>query len=158
MWIKGIYIDGYGIFHNFCVENTVPGLNVFFGSNEAGKTTLMHFLNCILFGFERNSTAGDFHEPLQGGEHGGRVVVVTEAGREYVVARHTTKKNTAPPVVTGVDGLPLEGKIFQNILGNLSKKTYVNIFSFGIDELNQIAALQGSELEAQLYSAGYTGR
>lgn len=158
MWVKDIYIDGYGIFRDFCVKDMAPGLNVFFGPNEAGKTTLMHFLNCILFGFERQSAAEDFHEPLQGGEHGGRVVIVTEAGQEYVVARHTTKKNTAPPVVTGTNGLLLDEKDFQNILGNLSKKTYVNIFSFGIDELNQISTLEGSELEAQLYSAGYIGR
>ncbi len=43
------YIDGYGKFHNldFIFE---PGFNLFFGPNEAGKTTMMSFLRAIFFG------------------------------------------------------------------------------------------------------------
>ncbi len=43
------YIDGYGKFHNldFIFE---PGFNLFFGPNEAGKTTMMSFLRTIFFG------------------------------------------------------------------------------------------------------------
>ena len=52
------YIDGYGKFHNldFVFE---PGFNLFFGPNEAGKTTMMSFLRTIFFGFPGKKSASD---------------------------------------------------------------------------------------------------
>ncbi|MBO8127123.1 MAG: AAA family ATPase [Firmicutes bacterium] len=154
MRIKAIHIDGYGIFRDFSLEDLSPELNIFFGNNEAGKTTLMHFINCILFGFDR-STARDFHAPLKGGTHGGRLVLSTDSAGELVVKRHTDKRISAPPVVTTIGGTTLPETAFSVLLGNLSKQSYTQYFSFGLDELGGLAE---SELQSGLYSAGYTGR
>ena len=71
------YIDGYGKFHNmdFIFE---PGFNLFFGPNEAGKTTMMSFLRTIFFGFPGKKNASDRYEPLAGGLHGGRLELESE--------------------------------------------------------------------------------
>jgi len=42
--LAAIHIDGFGIFHELDVVRLSPGLNVFLGDNESGKTTLLAFL------------------------------------------------------------------------------------------------------------------
>lgn len=157
MQIRAIYIDGYGIFRDFALEGLSEGLNIIYGNNEAGKTTLMHFLNCTLFGFT-NRNARDFHEPLKGGKHGGRLVLVTSTGEELTASRHTTGKISAPAQVRRADGRTFEQSALATLLGNLSKESFAQVFSFGLDELRQLDMLRGSALEAHLYSAGVTGR
>ena len=55
-----------------------PGFNLFFGPNEAGKTTMMSFLRTIFFGFPGKKNASDRYEPLAGGLHGGRLELESE--------------------------------------------------------------------------------
>ncbi len=158
MWIKQIQIDGYGIFCDFSLAPLSPGLNIFCGPNESGKTTLRDFFNCILLGFDSQSAARDFHRPLRGGEHGGRLLIVSDEGAEYLVSRHTTKKNSAPAVVLDSSGRQVNEKVLSSLMRHLSKDSYTNYFSIGLDELQAFQSLQGTELEAWLYKAGFSGR
>ena len=52
MKITEIGIDSFGVWR----EQTLPlrdaGLTLFFGPNEAGKTTLMRLIRGVLYGFE----------------------------------------------------------------------------------------------------------
>ena len=41
MQIREIHINGFGIFSNKQVTGLTSGLNVIYGENEAGKTTLI---------------------------------------------------------------------------------------------------------------------
>ena len=50
MYIRSFHIDGFGIYANVTVENLVPGLTIFLGENEAGKSTCMEFLRTMLTG------------------------------------------------------------------------------------------------------------
>lgn len=158
MWIKQIEIDGYGIFSGFSLAPLAPGLNIFCGPNESGKTTLRDFITCILLGFDSQSSARDFRRPLRGGEHGGRLLIVSDDGAEYVVSRHTTKKNTAPPIVLNSSGRQVDEKVLAALMRHLSKKSYTNYFAIGLDELKAFDSLQGTEMEAWLYKAGFSGR
>ena len=57
MQIKKIRIRNFGQFHNR--EFTfAPGLNVIYGENESGKTTLHTFLVSMLFGLEKSRGRG----------------------------------------------------------------------------------------------------
>ena len=51
MRLTGIYIDGFGLFHNLKIDGLTPELTVFLGMNESGKSTLLGFLRAVLFGF-----------------------------------------------------------------------------------------------------------
>ena len=44
-------IDGFGVWSGLEVRELGPGLNVFYGPNEAGKTTLLQFVRAVLYGF-----------------------------------------------------------------------------------------------------------
>ena len=49
MRILDLHIDGFGKFHDLSVSFD-KDLNVVYGKNEAGKSTLHTFIRCMLFG------------------------------------------------------------------------------------------------------------
>src|SRR6266576_1944377 len=70
MRIDNIHVDGFGVWNDKTWGTLDPGLNVFHGPNETGKSTLMAFIRSILFGFDRRGSARRY-DPLDGGTHGG---------------------------------------------------------------------------------------
>ena len=52
MQIKSLYLAHFGRFHRKSVE-LKPGINIIYGENEAGKSTIHHFISAMLFGVER---------------------------------------------------------------------------------------------------------
>src|SRR6185436_16715220 len=70
MKVESLHIDGFGVWNDKTWGPLAPGLNVFHGPNETGKSTLMAFVRAILFGFDRRGTPRRY-EPLNGGTHGG---------------------------------------------------------------------------------------
>ena len=50
MRITSLKIERFGVWENLNLPRISPGLNVFFGPNEAGKTTLMQFIRTCLYG------------------------------------------------------------------------------------------------------------
>lgn len=52
--IKKIYINNFGKFNNYELEFE-KGLNVIYGQNEAGKTTILNFILMILYGNQSKS-------------------------------------------------------------------------------------------------------
>jgi len=60
MKIENIHVDGFGVWNDKTWGPLDPGLNVFHGPNETGKSTLMGFIRAMLFGFAVSGT----EEPL----------------------------------------------------------------------------------------------
>lgn len=148
MIIKGIHIDGFGIFNNFSIRNLGNGLNLVLGDNEAGKSTLLKFLRFTLFGYPR------LHDqrmpPLQGGSHGGRVEAILSSGKKVTFER------------SGNDKIMLhhEGQTSQNqsqwsqLLGNASASLYNNVYAISLDELVDLGSLSESGVEDKIFSVG----
>ena len=76
MIIRKIGIDGFGKFHRNGFEFQ-PGINLIYGENEAGKTTLEQFLIGMLYDVEKLRGKGAKHDvynryyPEYGGKYGG---------------------------------------------------------------------------------------
>ena len=51
MRINDIQVDGFGVWKGLTIDNLNPGMTLFYGRNEAGKTTLMQFVRSAMFGF-----------------------------------------------------------------------------------------------------------
>jgi uncharacterized protein YhaN len=66
MKIENIHIDGFGVWNDKTWGPLAPGLNVFHGPNETGKSTLMGFVRSMFFGFEKRGSARRY-EPTNGG-------------------------------------------------------------------------------------------
>ena len=62
MKIDRLHIDGFGVFHDREISGFSDGVNILYGPNEAGKSTLLDFIRFTLFDYPRffsvNSFAG----------------------------------------------------------------------------------------------------
>ena len=57
MYLIDLHIDGFGKFHNLDLR-FADGMNILYGRNEAGKSTLHAFLQAMLYGLERRPGVG----------------------------------------------------------------------------------------------------
>lgn len=90
--IRHIHIDGFG---KFCGKELSfePGLNIVYGPNESGKTTVKNFLMHMLFGLEKSrgiaarSDAYTIYTPVYGGNYGGTMEIESD-GQAYLLDRN----------------------------------------------------------------------
>ena len=108
--VDKLKINGFGRFQHqeFALS---PGLNVIFGGNEAGKSTIHSFIEAMLFGFwkpnlpHREQESGwEKYRPWQGEEYGGEMVYTWSGGRVKVIRDFA--ENTVSLIDAG-DGRPL---------------------------------------------------
>jgi uncharacterized protein YhaN len=167
MRIEEIHIDGFGVWRDRHWTGLGPGVNVFLGPNEAGKTTLMNFVRSVLFGFDRRNQPGRY-EPLRGGTHGGSlavryrersVVVERTAGRHVRGAVSVRVPNPGGGAASGDAAAPGEaGDLsllsLDDMLGGTTRTLYHNVFAFGLEELEQFRTLQDTEVGSYVSGAG----
>jgi uncharacterized protein YhaN len=147
MRIRGFHIDGFGIYANHGVQDIPPGLVLFLGENESGKTTLMEFIRTILFGPGREKNK---YEPLQGGNQGGRLQVQMQDGRTFTIER--SGKRTS---ITGA-GISIEKANISQVLFNsaIDRQTFERIFAIGLKEMYGLDILSQENVRGRLFSAG----
>ncbi len=88
MKIEQIRIDGFGRLADFDTgPKRLGSLVVVLGPNEAGKSTLFHFLTTALYGFHPASRDGSPHIPWGAEEAGGEISVRLASGECATVRR-----------------------------------------------------------------------
>jgi len=97
--IRRIAIDGYGRFSH-CTFKVASGLQVLFGPNEQGKSTLRGFIGDMLYGQKRSAVTRLYEDsnelrcPWANPEvYGGRLFYDLDDGREIEIYRRFDKKN-----------------------------------------------------------------
>ena len=153
MRITGLHIDGFGRFADRSVGPLERPVTVFYGPNEAGKSTLLEFIRRILFGFPNRRGGTNEYPPLAGGRHGGRVMITTDAGEAITIDR-TQGRGDGPVSLTTGTGEMLPAAELQGLLGNHSRGVFEGIFAFTLDELNDQNRLSDDSVNMQIYSAG----
>lgn len=151
MYISGFHLDGFGIYHDQGVQDLAPGLILFVGDNESGKTTLMEFLRTLLCGFPRKTKKliNDY-EPLRGGNHGGRLQVVMHDGRRYTIER----AGRHPATLTQAGGTTMQAEPGLHLLGGLDRETFKHVFAVGLEELQGLGVLSQEGVRGRLLAAG----
>ena len=83
--ITDAHIRGFGVWNDMTVRGLSPEVTLFYGPNEAGKTTLMQFSRAVLYGFsdERRRL---YFPPVFGGTPGGVLRVQNHSG-EFSIER-----------------------------------------------------------------------
>jgi len=151
--LTAIHIDGFGIFHDLDVVDLSPGLNVFLGDNESGKTTLLAFIRTILFGFPPGQRRENLYPPLTGGRHGGRLTLLSQEGEGYVVVRHHGAKR-GPVTVNLPDGNQGDEEVLRQLTGAATEDLFRSVFAFSLTELQSLDSLNSQAVRAAIYSAG----
>ncbi|WP_175988222.1 AAA family ATPase [Bacillus sp. Marseille-Q1617] len=154
MKIIQLHIYGYGKLINKVYS--FEDFQLIYGENEAGKSTIMSFIHSILFGFPTRQQTGLRYEPKGSSEYGGKILCETEKYGKVSIER--VKGKAAGDVSIRLDDGRTGGEeILSELMGNMDKSTYQNIFSFNLDGLQDIHKLKKAELNRYLFSAGSTG-
>ncbi len=148
-------VAGFGVWSGLELRDLSPTLNVFYGPNEAGKTTLLNFVRSMLYGFstERRSR---YLPPARGGRGGGFLGLATDDGM-FRVSRHPGENSPLGEVsVAAADGTVQGESQLQALLGDVDETIFQNIFAVGLDELQELNTLDGTAAARLLYdlSAG----
>lgn len=96
MKINKIQINGFGNIENREWEFS-DGMNLVYGKNESGKSTIASFLKCVFYGINKNKAGNEFSEfelrkPWTNGEFSGKVEYEID-GKKYTIFREFQKNN-----------------------------------------------------------------
>lgn len=157
MKIQSVHIYGFGRFSNVRIEQFNDHLQVIYGENEAGKTTLMAFIRAMLFGFPTRQESELRYEPKQGAEYGGKLTIETERYGQVVIER-VKGKARGNVTVSLEDGTVGHDELLKDVIEGLDRSMYQAIFSFGLQDMQHLDMLQSDEIGSYLYSVGMAGK
>lgn len=152
MKVRDIQIDGFGVWSGLSVDSMPEGMTVFYGPNEAGKTTLMQFLRTMLYGFtaERRQR---YLPPVFAGKPGG-AMRVSGPGGGYEIARRATLNDPSivgQLTVTSSDGITQGQHRLTSLLGSVDESIFTNVFAIGLRELQELSTLDDTAAADELY-------
>lgn len=121
--INKIKINSYGKIKNKEI-NLENHLNIIYGKNESGKSTIVNFINNILFGISKNKNGkeiSDFEKyaPWDSTEYSGKIIYELENKNKYEIFREFNKKN---PKIFDEKGNEISDEY------NINKKMEANFF------------------------------
>ena len=144
-------IDGFGKFRDLSMDFS-EGLNVIYGHNEAGKSTLHSFLRSMLFGIDRKpgiaarNDLRDRYTPWEAPDFGGELRFSFE-GKRYILRRDFREMPAAPTILEEETerAVPEPEKLLQQALNGITETAYINTVSIG-----QLKCATGREMVREL--------
>ena len=97
MKINKLKINSYGKLKEKEID-LKPGINIVYGKNEAGKSTLLNFIVDSVYGISKNKNGKEYsnyerYMPWSGEDFSGRIEYELDDGNKYEVFRDFKKKN-----------------------------------------------------------------
>jgi len=173
--ITGLCIDGFGVWSGLALEQLDEGVNLLYGPNEAGKTTLLQFIRSVLYGF--SPARRKYLPPIHGGRPGGRLDVAgpdetfrieryLEPVRKGVrplesrgsdpfsdrhLGAHADQGAHEQLLLTAPDGTRHAGHRLKELLGGVDEDVFQNVFAVGLREIQELGTLGDTEAAQRLY-------
>lgn len=156
MKINSLYLTHFGCFHQKRME-LQSGINVIYGENEAGKSTIHHFIGAMLFGVERLRGKGSKkdeysrYKPWEQGKNYEGSMEITLEGRVYRLIRNFYREDEyfkIEQLDTGKQLFLTNGQL-DTLIGGLNKTNFKNTLSISQME-TQIDATFGLTLQAYM--------
>ncbi|MFT4417207.1 AAA family ATPase [Fredinandcohnia humi] len=156
MKIIGVNVYGYGKLENLELGEISPNFQVFYGQNEAGKSTLMSFIHSILFGFPTKAHQEQRYVPKTGIKYGGKLILQTEQYGTIMIERLTGK--ASGDVTVYLPNGTTEGEEFlSELFRGMDKTLYQNVYSFDIKGVQGVHNLRSEDVGRFLFSSGIVG-
>lgn len=150
MIIKDIQLTNFGKF-NHKTLSLEPGLNIVYGENEAGKTTLHTFIRGMLFGIEKQrgkASGKDLYtkyEPWENPSNYQGTMRIENDGICYRIERNFNKDNKSFKVINEDLGKELTEDEIERLFSGLDEGCYYNTIS-----ISQLGSVTDKELETIL--------
>lgn len=163
MKIRELYLKNFGKFSN---ERIVvkDGINIFYGENESGKTTIHTFIKSMLFGMERGrgrasiNDTFSIYEPWENPNYYSGVLRFESGGKNFCLSRNFDKYSKSATLICEDDGeeFSLEHGDLEMILNGLCASDYDNTVAVGQMkiETNQSLAAELQNYATNYYSTG----
>ena len=146
MRLIDLHIDGFGKFHDLDLR-FAEGMNILYGHNEAGKSTLHAFLQAMLYGLERRpgiGSAAKLHKkyrPWDAPERFGGTLRLAHEGQVYRIVRDFNADDLSADGAT-ISSLEIWNEtagvrvadprsFLQAMLGGISETAFENTVSIG---------------------------
>lgn len=151
MKITDIKIDGFGVWRDLSLRGLSSELTVFYGPNEAGKSTLMQFIRSVLYGVSP-ARRDRYLPPVVGGRPGGWLKVVGDDG-PLTICRYADRSPTDTGRVTiqTAAGEEQGDRLLREALEHVDEPTYNNIFAVGLREVQELGSLSDTAAAQWLY-------
>ncbi len=152
MFLDKLSLKDFGKFNNKEID-LKPGLNLIYGENESGKTTIKEFIVGMLYGIEKSRGLGarlddyELRKPFDGRGFSGRAYI-KDRGKNYFVERSFLRHNRKVSVMDVQSGMEVKLKNKNSLHGTifeLDKNTYVNTLCIG-----EHGAAPGKELAGEM--------
>lgn len=156
MRLKEIYIYGYGKFRDLHIKN-LADLQIFYGENEAGKSTIMSFVQSMLFGFPpKQQSSQPRYEPKTGSSYGGKIIMASEKFGEVAIER-IRGKAAGDVMILLEDGTVKGEEFLREMLNGMDRQMFESVFSFHLEGLQQVHRLKEEDIAKYLIAAGTVG-
>ena len=150
MIIKSICLENFGKFHNKTLDFS-EGMNIMYGENEAGKTTLHTFIKGMLFGLESRYVNGpDDNEyekyiPWDDPTNYKGSMLIEADGVEYKIYRNFLKSEKSLKIIRMDSGRELSREEIEKLFYGFDESCYYNTIS-----ISQLGSITSKELEKVL--------
>jgi uncharacterized protein YhaN len=158
MKIKAIQVARFGVWQQLSLDVPGRGVALFYGPNEAGKTTLSRFIRSILYGFEPFAVELCDGTSRPVGWEG--LLRVESQGHEYEIRRIADRGTRGLVSVVGTDREQPAESLLAELLHRTDERLFENVFAIGLNELQEMSTLQADEVARHIYglTLGPTGR
>jgi uncharacterized protein YhaN len=149
MKLTEIQIDCHGVWRDLTLSLRPHNLNVIYGPNEAGKTTLREFIGGVLFGFSRNggpsATAGAARLPAAGS-----LLIEDESGG-HRIHRAAVGDSACESCVVADDAARPAAGVLNGYLKGIDARIFEQVFAVGLRELMELSTLSGDDVAQHLF-------
>lgn len=153
--ILRLHIYGFGKHTNKIIQ-LQEGMNIFYGQNEAGKTTIQQFILQIFFGFPQKNSILAKYEPKTASRFGGQIQLLHPKFGQCTIERVKGKAN-GDVTVQLENGDTGHEELLAKLLYGYSRPAFEAIFAFSLHELQGIERMSEDELSRVLLASGTTG-
>jgi uncharacterized protein YhaN len=152
MKLNELYIKNFGKFTDTKVE-IADGINLIYGVNESGKSTIHTFIRGMFFGIERGrgrASVNDtfsIYEPWENPNYYAGMLRFSSGGKIFRIDRNFDRYSKSAELICEDDGekLSIPDGDLQMLLGGLTPESYDNTVS-----VKQLQAGPGQSLAAEL--------
>lgn len=138
MKIRELNIKNFGKFQDEKIT-FADGINIVYGENESGKSTLHTFIKSMLFGLERgrgraaNNDTFSQYEPWENPNHYAGTLKIESGGKVFCIQRKFDKYTKSSELFCQDDGeeLSIENGDLDILLDDMSESVFENTVSIG---------------------------
>lgn len=139
MEFQRIQIDGFGTLAEQKIDDLSSGLNVYYGANGSGKTTILHFLRGVFCGFDEARRL-NLLPPIKGGTPGGSLTL-NDGPSQFTVVRRGRADHADALAIQVRRGSPDQAEALRSRIERLDTDLVQLLYFVGSYEAHSLSGL-----------------